>query len=80
MVDGRIVQTGSTGERVRGVAQLLADVTAFMTLQPGDLLMLGAAADAPRARAGQAVAITIEGIGTLHNHLVAEALSTGAAA
>ena len=44
-----------------------------MTLQPGDLLMLGVSADPPRARAGQAVAITIEGIGTLHNHLVAQA-------
>lgn len=79
-VDGQLVQRSSTGQRVRGVAQLLADVTAFMTLQPGDLLMLGVAADAPRARAGQAVAISIEGLGTLHNRLRAEAQVQGAAA
>ena len=80
MVDGRLVQAGSTGERVRGVAQLLADVTAFMTLQAGDLLMLGVAGGAPRALAGQAVAITIDGLGTLHNRLVAESQAAGASA
>lgn len=79
-IDGELVQTRSTSDRVRGVAELLADVSAFMTLQPGDLLLLGTAAGAPLARAGQAVAITIEGIGTLHNRLVAELLNAGAVA
>jgi 5-oxopent-3-ene-1,2,5-tricarboxylate decarboxylase / 2-hydroxyhepta-2,4-diene-1,7-dioate isomerase len=71
-IDGVTVQRTTTGERVRGVAQLIADVSEFMTLQPGDVLMLGAAAGAPRARPGQRVAITIEGLGTLRNALVAE--------
>ncbi len=69
-IDGQLVQQGSTAERVRGVAQLIADVTDFMTLQAGDLLLLGASADAPLARAGQQVEITIEGLGSLRNHLV----------
>lgn len=71
-VDGALVQQSSTGGRVRGVAQLLADVTEFMTLQPGDVLLLGAAHDAPRVCAGQAVAVHIEGLGSLHNRIVAE--------
>jgi len=54
------------------VARLIADVSEFMTLHPGDLLLLGPAPDAPRARAGQRVAISIEGLGTLENPLVAE--------
>lgn len=64
-IDGRVVQQTSTADRVRQVAQLLADVSAFMTLQPGDLLMLGPAADAPQAGAGSQVAISAAGIGTL---------------
>ena len=71
-VDGAVLHESSTGHRVRGVAQLIADVSEFMTLQPGDVLMLGVAAGAPLARAGQQVAITIDGLGTLSNRLVAE--------
>ena len=54
------------------MAQLIADVSDFMTLAAGDVLMLGVAAGAPRARAGQRVRIEIDGIGTLENPLVAE--------
>lgn len=72
-VDGQIVHRCSTGDRVRGVAQLIADVSEFMTLQPGDLLLLGVAAGAPRVRAGQTIAITIEGLGTQHSRCVSAA-------
>jgi 5-oxopent-3-ene-1,2,5-tricarboxylate decarboxylase/2-hydroxyhepta-2,4-diene-1,7-dioate isomerase len=72
LVDDELVHRTTTGDRIRGVAQLIADVTEFMTLQPGDLLMPGAAAGAPRARAGQRVAIEIHALGTLRNQLVAE--------
>jgi 5-oxopent-3-ene-1,2,5-tricarboxylate decarboxylase / 2-hydroxyhepta-2,4-diene-1,7-dioate isomerase len=69
-IDGQLAQRSTTGERVRSVAQLLADVTEFMTLQAGDLLLLGASANAPLARAGQRVEIHIDGLGSLRNHLV----------
>ncbi len=72
-VDGVVVQRGSTAGRVRGVAALVADVSAFMTLQPGDLLLLGPAAGAPQARAGQVASVSIEGLGTLTTRFVAEA-------
>lgn len=72
-LDGVVVQRGSTGGRVRGVAALVADVSAFMTLQPGDLLLLGAAAGAPLARAGQVASVSIEVLGTLTTRFVAEA-------
>ena len=62
-VDGALIQTTSTSDLVRPAARLLADVTEFMTLSPGDILALGAAAPAPRARAAQTVAIEIDGIG-----------------
>jgi 5-oxopent-3-ene-1,2,5-tricarboxylate decarboxylase/2-hydroxyhepta-2,4-diene-1,7-dioate isomerase len=72
-VDGEVVHRSSTAGLIRPVAQLLTDVTEFMTLHPGDVLAVGVAAGAPRARAGQRVTITIEGIGQLEHTLVAEA-------
>jgi 5-oxopent-3-ene-1,2,5-tricarboxylate decarboxylase/2-hydroxyhepta-2,4-diene-1,7-dioate isomerase len=73
-IDGEVVQHTDTGGRVRSVAQLLVDVTEFMTLNPGDVLSIGVAAHAPLAHAGQRVTITIEGVGQLENVLLAEEL------
>jgi 5-oxopent-3-ene-1,2,5-tricarboxylate decarboxylase / 2-hydroxyhepta-2,4-diene-1,7-dioate isomerase len=70
-VDGALVQTFSTADLIRSVGRLLADVTEFMTLAPGDVLALGAAAPAPRVRAGQSVAIEADGLGTLVNPFAA---------
>jgi 5-oxopent-3-ene-1,2,5-tricarboxylate decarboxylase/2-hydroxyhepta-2,4-diene-1,7-dioate isomerase len=71
-LDGQLAQATTTAGRVRAAAQLLAAVTDFMTLQPGDILMLGVSAGAPQARAGQRVAIEIDGLGRLENTVVAE--------
>lgn len=71
-VDGELKQQTTTGQRLRNVARLLADVTEFMTLQPGDVLMLGVSAGAPRVRAGQQSRIAIEGVGELVNHYASE--------
>jgi 5-oxopent-3-ene-1,2,5-tricarboxylate decarboxylase/2-hydroxyhepta-2,4-diene-1,7-dioate isomerase len=70
-VDGELRQTAGTAQLVRGVATLLADVTDFMTLAPGDVLAVGAAAPAPRVRPGQLVRIEIDGLGRLENRFVA---------
>src|SRR5690606_12060453 len=40
-VDGEVVQRASTADLVRPVARAIADVTEFMTLHQGDLLLLG---------------------------------------
>ncbi len=64
-VDGQPAQAASTAGRTRGVAQLLADVTAFMTLRPGDVLLLGASHGAPLVRAGQSFRIEIDGLPAL---------------
>ena len=72
-IEGQVVQQTSTAGMLRPVARLIAEVSAFMTLAGGDVLMLGVAGGAPRARAGQRVRIQIDGIGALENPLVAEA-------
>lgn len=71
-VDGVLKHSTTTGERRRTVARLVADVSEFMTLSPGDVLMLGVSAGAPRVRAGQQVRIEIEGVGQLDNRFITE--------
>lgn len=73
LVDGKEVHATSTDGMLRPVARLIADVTDFMTLQPGDVLMLGVADGAPCASAGQAVTIEIAEIGKLALSLKKEA-------
>lgn len=51
--------------RVRSAARLLADVTDFMTLLPGDVLMLGVPASMPKLKSGDRFAIEADGIGRL---------------
>ncbi|HEU5297085.1 MAG TPA: fumarylacetoacetate hydrolase family protein [Burkholderiaceae bacterium] len=70
-VDGELVQRTDTAQRIRPWATLLSDVTDFMTLSPGDILLLGTSQGAPSARAGQRVAIEIDGLGRLESALVA---------
>jgi 5-oxopent-3-ene-1,2,5-tricarboxylate decarboxylase/2-hydroxyhepta-2,4-diene-1,7-dioate isomerase len=69
-VDGELKQMAGTSQLVRPVAKLLADVTEFMTLAPGDVLAVGAAFPAPRIRAGQRARIEIDGLGGLENPFV----------
>ena len=66
-VDARLVQTASTAELIRPAARMLADVSEFMTLSPGDVLALGAAAPTPRVRPGQSLRIEVDGLGSLSN-------------
>jgi 5-oxopent-3-ene-1,2,5-tricarboxylate decarboxylase/2-hydroxyhepta-2,4-diene-1,7-dioate isomerase len=71
-LDGEVVHRASTAGLIRPVARLLAEVSLLITLARGDVLSVGVAAGAPQARAGQRVRITIDGLGTLSNPLVAE--------
>jgi 5-oxopent-3-ene-1,2,5-tricarboxylate decarboxylase/2-hydroxyhepta-2,4-diene-1,7-dioate isomerase len=65
--DGVLVHIASTADLIRPAARLLADITEFMTLAPGDVLALGAAGPAPRFRSGQTSRIDIDGLGSLVN-------------
>jgi 5-oxopent-3-ene-1,2,5-tricarboxylate decarboxylase/2-hydroxyhepta-2,4-diene-1,7-dioate isomerase len=67
-VDDAMVHQTTTGQRVRGVAQLVADVTEFMSLSAGDVLLLGVSHGAPVVQPGQSSRIEIEGLPPLTNH------------
>ena len=72
-VDGRPAHESTTAGWIRSPARLLAEVTDFMTLAPGDVLMMGVPHGAPQVRAGQRTAIEIDGLGRLENRFVAHA-------
>jgi 5-oxopent-3-ene-1,2,5-tricarboxylate decarboxylase/2-hydroxyhepta-2,4-diene-1,7-dioate isomerase len=71
-LDGEVVQQASTAGRMRGVARLIADLSEFMTLHPGDIVMTGLTHNPPQARAGQRVGIRFDGMPLIENTLVAE--------
>ena len=64
-IDGKIVEQRSLADLVRDPVQLLVDVTEFMTLSQGDVLLLGVSYMAPQAAAGSQVKISAEGVGNL---------------
>lgn len=71
-VDGKPVHTARTAGMRRSVAELLQDVSDFMTLHPGDVLLLGVSAGAPRVGAAHSFTIEAVGLGCLEGRLVAE--------
>ncbi|WP_249317106.1 fumarylacetoacetate hydrolase family protein [Bacillus sp. FJAT-50079] len=71
-VNGKLLQVTSTRNLIRSIPQLLVDITEFMTLYEGDLLLVGTAEGAPLAKEGDIVRIEIESIGSLENPIVAE--------
>ena len=72
-INGTLQQTVRFSQLVRSADKLLADVSEFMTLGEGDMLMLGCDVGRPRARVGDRIDISMPALGTLTNTLVAEA-------
>jgi 5-oxopent-3-ene-1,2,5-tricarboxylate decarboxylase / 2-hydroxyhepta-2,4-diene-1,7-dioate isomerase len=72
-INGAVQQTFNTREMVRNAAQLVGDVSEFIALQDGDVLMIGSPFDAPLAHAGDAIEITAPGFAALRHSLVAGA-------
>ncbi|MFM0741389.1 fumarylacetoacetate hydrolase family protein [Paraburkholderia xenovorans] len=56
---GHEVFNATTASTVRNVAQLIADVTDFMTLSPGDVITLGVPHGSPVAHRGDTATLTI---------------------
>jgi 2-keto-4-pentenoate hydratase/2-oxohepta-3-ene-1,7-dioic acid hydratase in catechol pathway len=69
-VNGDLRQSGSTGDMVRDVAELVSWISSVMTLLPGDVILTGTPAGVGPITAGDQVSVFIDGIGTLTNPVV----------
>ena len=66
-VDGEVRQEGSRADMVFSVPDLIAEITAYVTLEPGDVIATGTPAGVGPLEDGDHVEIEIEGIGTLEH-------------
>lgn len=70
-VNGEVRQAGFTSDMVFGVAEIVAYVTAFMTLLPGDVVLTGTPSGVGPVHPGDLMEIEVDGVGTLANPVVA---------
>jgi 2-keto-4-pentenoate hydratase/2-oxohepta-3-ene-1,7-dioic acid hydratase in catechol pathway len=68
-VNGELRQDGSTRDMVFGVNELVAAISAVMTLLPGDVILTGTPSGIGPLQPGDRVAVEVEGIGVLENHV-----------
>lgn len=72
LVNGQVVQNGSTADMILSVAELVAWLSQHVTLMPGDMILTGTPQGVHFCAAGDTVISEIVGVGRLVNHLVAD--------
>jgi 2-keto-4-pentenoate hydratase/2-oxohepta-3-ene-1,7-dioic acid hydratase in catechol pathway len=70
-VDGDLRQVGSTSEMVHDIPSLIEFISSIWTLLPGDVILTGTPAGVGEIRDGEVVEVTISGLGTLKNPIIA---------
>lgn len=71
-VNGELRQHNSTANLVRNIPQLIAEISEFMTLHAGDVLITGTPEGRVDVLPGDQVEVRISGLGRLANPIVAE--------
>ena len=66
-IDGEVKQQSSISGMLHNIPEIIAYVSANMTLLPGDVILTGTPAGISQIRSGEIVECEIEGIGTLLN-------------
>jgi 2-keto-4-pentenoate hydratase/2-oxohepta-3-ene-1,7-dioic acid hydratase in catechol pathway len=79
-VNGETMQDSNTSDMIFSTANIVATLSEFMTLEPGDIIATGTPSGVAHARkppawmkAGDTVEVEVEGIGVLSNPIVDEA-------
>lgn len=70
ILNGRVVQQGTTAEMITGVYDAVAFISGVMTLLPGDIIMTGTPDGIGPLSKGDVIEIKIEKIGSLVNHVI----------
>jgi len=71
-VNGAVVQENTTANLVRSIPQLIAELSEFMTLHAGDVLITGTPEERVDVHPGDLVEVEITGLGRLANTIIAE--------
>jgi 2-keto-4-pentenoate hydratase/2-oxohepta-3-ene-1,7-dioic acid hydratase in catechol pathway len=71
LVNGEVRQESNTDLFVHSIGKVLAFVSQFMTLEPGDLVMTGTPEGVTPLHPGDTVTVEIEGLATLTNPVIA---------
>jgi len=71
-VNGELRQHGSTLDFIFRIPELLVYIAAFMTLEPGDLVLTGTPSGVGPLSAGDRVEVSIDGLGVLANTVAAD--------
>ncbi|NHN40366.1 fumarylacetoacetate hydrolase family protein [Halorubellus sp. JP-L1] len=66
-LNGDRKQDGSLDQMVFSVPELLAEITTYLTLEPGDVVATGTPAGVGRLEDGDAVRVEVEGVGALEH-------------
>lgn len=69
-VNGALTQDGSTRDMLRSIDALIAYLSGFMTLRPGDLILTGTPQGVADCQVGDEVVTQIDGVGRLVNTIV----------
>jgi 2-keto-4-pentenoate hydratase/2-oxohepta-3-ene-1,7-dioic acid hydratase in catechol pathway len=72
LVNGELRQQGRTSQLIFPIPRLIAHLSRFCTLEPGDLVATGTPSGVGPLRPGDVVEVWAPGIGTLRNPVVAE--------
>lgn len=72
LVNGEVRQENSTANLVRSIPQLIAELSEFMTLHEGDVLITGTPEGRVDVQPGDEVVVEISGLGRLTNTVVAQ--------
>jgi 2-keto-4-pentenoate hydratase/2-oxohepta-3-ene-1,7-dioic acid hydratase in catechol pathway len=72
LVNDEVRQDGNTSLLIYSIARVLAHVTRFMTLEPGDLLLTGTPAGVGAVKPGDVMTVEVEGLGKLRNPVIDE--------
>ena len=70
LVNGEVVQNGSTDEMAWDMHYLVADLARLITLEPGDVILSGTPAISRPVEPGDVVTVEVEGLGALTNHII----------
>lgn len=71
-INGEFRSRASLADLVRPIDRLLRDIGEFLTLAPGDIVLIGEPPDSPLAHAGDTVRVEIDGLAPLENQVVPE--------